>query len=501
MTKVQVNAPCGALRGAEQSGVVSFRGVPYAQAPLGELRFAAPQPLPRWPGVRDATADGPVPPQGKSRLAAVTGGEVERAQSEDCLTLTVTGRAGGGVDRPVMVWVHGGGFVGGAGSMPWYAGDDLVGRGDVLLVAINYRQGALGHLYLPAVSPGNLALLDIVAALGWVKDNISAFGGAADNITLFGQSSGGVAINALLAMPTAEGLFHRAVIQSAPLGRPVRSAVEAAQIGERFASALGVASDDSDAFKKADVGAILAAQGEHARSLTPLALGYGEQAFGPVVDGKVLLPAEEAWGHARGAGVHLVIGTNREEQAAQFFVDPGVQQASGEQAANVIRHFAGESADTLITHYVNKRPVLPPAQLLCDFYTDMIFRLPSIGLAERRTKAGLNSWVYEFDWQSPAGFGACHCLELAFVFGSLDRFADAPMLRGVDVEGFRDLSERMQDAWLRFAERGDPNPDSLANWPAYDTAARATMKFDSRVEAVEDLAGVATHPMRQALGN
>lgn len=499
MTGHDVSAPCGALRGRADNGVSTFRNVPYAQAPAGALRFAPPQPLTPWAGVRDATGDGPVPPQGRSRLAPVTGGDVERPQSEDCLTLTLTCRSGAGSGRPVMVWIHGGGFVGGAGSDRWYTADALARRGDVIVVSLNFRQGVAGHLYLPGVSPGNLALLDIVAALQWVRANIAAFGGAADRVTLFSQSSGGVVTNALMAMPAACGLFQRAIIQSAPLGRPLRSAAEAARAGERFATILKIDPRDVGAFRRVDTAPLLAAQAELARSSKPLALGYGEPPFGPVVDGHTLMPAHQAWGHARETGIDLLIGTTRDEQAAQFFVDPGVQNATAEQAADVIAHFARDTRTVVLEYYRQRRPTSKPAELLCDFYTDLVFRLPALRLAEQRAGVGLHSWVYQFDWASPAGFGACHCLDLAFIFGSLEAYEDAPMLRGIEPSAFRALSDRMQDAWLGFARGGMPGSEHLPAWPAYEMARRMTMTFDERITCSSDPTGFASHPVKSVL--
>ena len=192
----------GELRGAHENGIAVFRGVPYAAAPIGELRFAPPQPAPPWQGVRDATQDGPIAPQGRSRLAHVMG-DFERPQSEDCLTLNIWTPAADAKKRPVLVWIHGGAFASGAGSLPWYSGERFAANGDVVVVSINYRLGALGFLCLPGVSDGNLGLLDQVAALRFVRDNIAAFGGDPDNVTVVGQSAGAASIAILMTMPQA----------------------------------------------------------------------------------------------------------------------------------------------------------------------------------------------------------------------------------------------------------------------------------------------------------
>ena len=218
-----VRTKAGELRGARENGIAVFRGVPYAAAPVGELRFAPPQPVPAWRGVRDASQDGPIPPQGRSRLAHVMG-DFERPQSEDCLTLNIWTPAADSKKRPVLVWIHGGAFASGAGSLPWYSGERFAANGDVVVVSINYRLGALGFLCLPGVSDGNLGLLDQVAALRFVRDNIAAFGGDPDNVTVVGQSAGAASIAILMTMPQARGLFRRAILQSTPFGRMSRDA-------------------------------------------------------------------------------------------------------------------------------------------------------------------------------------------------------------------------------------------------------------------------------------
>src|SRR5260221_464693 len=177
-----VRTGAGDLRGARVNGIAVFRGVPYAAAPVGELRFAPPQPVPAWRGVRDAVKDGPIAPQGRSRLAHVMG-DFERPQSEDCLTLNIWTPAADSKKRPVLVWVHGGAFASGAGSLPWYSGERFAANGDVVVVSMNYRLGALGFLCLPGISDGNLGLLDQVAGLRFARDNIAAFGGDPDNVT------------------------------------------------------------------------------------------------------------------------------------------------------------------------------------------------------------------------------------------------------------------------------------------------------------------------------
>ncbi|HEX2116257.1 MAG TPA: carboxylesterase family protein, partial [Alphaproteobacteria bacterium] len=237
--ETEVRTGAGILRGAHEDGLLVFRGVPYARPPVGELRFMPPQPMPPWNGTRDAVADGPIAPQGRSRLAHIMG-DFERPQSEDCLTLNVWTSAADSGKRPVIVWIHGGAYSSGAGSLPWYSGASFARNGDMVAVSINYRLGALGFLYLPGVSDGNLGIQDQVMALRWIRDNIAAFGGDPDNVTVVGQSAGAGSIAIHMTMPSARGLFRRAVMQSAPFGRITRRADDAQRIGGRLLDVLGL---------------------------------------------------------------------------------------------------------------------------------------------------------------------------------------------------------------------------------------------------------------------
>src|SRR6476646_2303895 len=314
-----VRTKSGDLRGVTENGVTVFRGIPYAAAPVGDLRFAPPQPAAAWTGVRDATKDGPIPPQGRSRLAHVMG-DVERPQSEDCLTLNIWTPAADGKKRPVMAWIHGGAFSSGSGSIPWYSGERFAANGDVVVASINYRLGALGFLCLPGVSPGNLGLLDQVAALRFVRDNIAAFGGDPANVTVVGQSAGASSIAMLMTMPAARGLFRRAILQSTPFGRMARTLDDAHRIGRRFFEVLGLKPQRADMLKTLPAAKFVAAQGELARLEKKFADAMAP--FWPVIDGNVL-PTQVASALKSGAGtdVDVMLGTTREEMAAFYCID------------------------------------------------------------------------------------------------------------------------------------------------------------------------------------
>src|SRR6516164_4221145 len=296
-----VKTTAGVVRGVQENGIAVFRGVPYAASPAGDLRFSPPQPLPAWEGMRDATRDGPIAPQGRSRLAHIMG-DFERPQSEDCLTLTVWTPAPDAAKRPVLVWLHGGAFSSGAGSLPWYSGERFAANGDMVVVSINYRLGVLGFLCLPGVSDGNLGLLDQVAALRFVRDNIAAFGGDPDNVTVVGQSAGAASIAMLMTMPLARGLFRRAIMQSTPFGQLTRVLDDSHRVGRRLLEVLELKPQQAAELKALPAPKFVTAQGELARLEKKFADAMAP--FWPVIDGDVL-PTQVAAALKSGAGADV----------------------------------------------------------------------------------------------------------------------------------------------------------------------------------------------------
>ncbi len=337
-----VHTRAGALRGAREDGVAVFRGVPYAAPPVGGLRFQPPQPVPAWSGERDATRDGPIAPQGRSRLAHIMG-DFERPQSEDCLTLNIWTPAPDAKKRPVMVWIHGGAFASGAGSLAWYSGEKFAADGDIVAVSINYRLGALGFLCLPGVSDGNLGLLDQVAALRFVRDNIAAFGGDPDNVTVVGQSAGAASIAILMTMREAQGLFRRAILQSTPFGRMSRTLEDAHRIGRRLLDVLGLKPEEAGTLKTLPAAKFVAAQGEVARLEKKFA--DAQAPFWPVIDGKVF-PGDvgPALAAGAGAGIETMIGTTREEMAAFYCIDQEIANADAAAVEGVFAAMLGSGA-------------------------------------------------------------------------------------------------------------------------------------------------------------
>jgi para-nitrobenzyl esterase len=489
MTNPVVQTEAGELRGSVENGVAVFRAVPYAAPPVGELRFAPPRPVPAWQGVRDATREGPIAPQGRSRLARVMG-DFQSPQSEDCLTLNVWTPSADSAKRPVLVWIHGGAYSSGAGSLAWYAGDRFAASGDVVAVSINYRLGALGFLCLPGVSPGNLGLLDQIAALRFVRDNIAAFGGDPDNVTVVGQSAGAASIAILMTMRPADGLFRRAILQSAPFGRISRSLDDAHRIGRRYVEVLGLKPEDASRLKSVPVPDLIAAQGELARLEKKFANALAP--FWPVVDGDIF-PGEVAPALKAGAGstIDMMIGTTREEMAAFYCIDDEIAKADQAAIDGVFASVFKNNQQRHHDEFRRMRAAKTNASLLGDLMTDAMFRIGSLHMAEWRADQGRPTYVYEFDWQSPAGFESCHCLEIPFVFDNLPAWKDSPMLKGGKPAEMKGLAEAMHPAWIAFAKTGKPGHPHLPEWPVYRRDDRMTMRFDSVIGPGSDLAGLS----------
>lgn len=471
----EVESSYGKLRGLQRGGHLAFLGVPYAAPPVGALRFKAPEPPAAWSGVRDAIAPGPVAPQD---LLAAEGFKATGPESEDCLYLNVYTPAADGARRPVMVWIHGGGFSHGSGSQPSYDGGPLAERGDVVVVTLNYRLGALGYLYLGEHGGArwgaatNAGQLDQIAALRWVQDNIAAFGGDPAQVTIFGESAGGVAVATLLAMPAAQGLFARAIAQSGTANRLANTDFAAATTA-RYLKALGIEDADPDKLRSVSVEALLRAQGPRG----PLS---------PIVDGRSLPQrpiAAVREGMAR--QIPLMVGTNRDEHKLYVPAQrPAIDDAELERQVReqLPKGAAARAADVIAVYRKSRaaRGLPDSAHDIADAVaTASRFRIPAIRLCEAQLAHQPRTFLYQFDWPSPArrgALGACHGLEIPFVFGTLragnnDRFAGS----GPAAE---ELSANMMDAWLAFARTGDPSHAGIGPWPAYSPGDRHTMGFD-----------------------
>jgi len=464
-----------------------FAGIPFAASTGGDARWQAPRPVEPWDGVRDGTGFGAIAPQNPDMMLAFLGLEPE-AMGEECLHLNVFTPAADDTARPVMVWIHGGAFFMGSGSSPMYDGSSLVERGDVVLVTVNYRLGALGFMELgwldeDLAGSANCGLLDQVAALEWVRDNIAAFGGDPGNVTIFGESAGSMSVTSLLAMDAAKGLFHKAIAQSgAAQANATPDQAEAA--GRAFVAALGVTT--ADELRALPMERILEVQSQVVTAamtnVEPL-LEAGISAglpFRPCEDGRALPTSVLAAIRAgSAAGIPVITGTTREEWRLFALMDFEAVDA------DVLHHrldaLTGDG-DKALAVYAEATAGLEPKEAFTVIATDMVFRHPAIQLGEALLAQGADVWEYQFSWASPALFGmlgSCHALELPFVFG---------ITRNPQMMGFlgeappHDLADAIQDAWLSFARTGDPGTD----WPRYDLDRRAVRDLDTDLGVLED---------------
>lgn len=486
--KAVVKTVHGELHGSVTDGVYAFLGVPYAAPPSGPNRLLPPRPVAPWDGVREATRLGAAPPQVAPPESAGSDWDTD-VTGEDCLNLNVWTPDPGAAGLPVMVWIQGGAFE--VGSTAAYDGSHFA-RDGVVCVVINWRLGADGFLYL-GDEYANLGLLDQVAALEWVQDDIAAFGGDPGNVTVFGESAGAMSIGTLLAMPRAEGLFRRAILQSGAAHQAL-PAETASRIGRNLAEKLGEPPVRS-AIAAVPVERLLAAQAELTAELLahPDPECWGQDVvtsmmpWQPVIDGDVV-PGRPVDRIAAGAGarVEVVVGTNTEDWKLFLAITGQIGQVTEDALTgpvDVYGHHAlaayGLPVDTALAAYRARYPDAGPGDLLAAVETDWWTRIPAIRLADAHVGAPAGTYMYEFAWRSPVFDAAVHALEIPFVFDTLSKDSRlfGPLL-GEDPP--QELADTMHAAWLSFATRGDPG------WPRYDLTRRATMRFDTSPQVVDD---------------
>ena len=477
MTSLIVETPHGRVAGRVSGDVACFRRLPYAPPPTGPRRFAKPGEAPHWPDVRDAAGAGAIPPQLPSRLAAVMG-EHFAPQSEDCLHLDIWAPQNLDKPAPVLVFIHGGAFITGGGSLPCYDGEVLAARTGLVVVNVSYRLGVLGFLPIEGVAPPNLGLHDQIAAFRWIRETISCFGGDPGAITAIGQSAGASSIAWLAALPERPALFDRAVLMSAPFGCPPLTRAQTAAAADDVLDALGLSRGDAAAAREAPVERLLEAQSRWLRRASAQApLGWLPLPFMPALDDDLVPGAPQA------AGCDLMIGATREEFAAFHVINPALDDVPDAALRQVFEEAYGEHAQSAWQAARAARAPHTARALLGDLRTRQVFSEPSFDFAAREARTGRPVFAYQFDWQSPMrGLGACHCIDLPFLFGNWDAWRDAPMLAGADPDELADLSAVFQQSIARFAASGDPNAPGLPSWPAYG-AQGAVLHFDRRISA------------------
>jgi para-nitrobenzyl esterase len=471
-----VTVASGRLRGSRTNGVCAFLGVPYATASL----FGTPEPVRRWDGIRDAVELGPTAPQPpyEPPFDAILSNPL--IPGDEFLNVNIWTPDPGGSGLPVMVWLPGGAFRNGSNASPVYDGAAFA-RDGVVLVSVNYRLGAPGFAVV-ADAPSNRGVLDQVAALTWVRDNITAFGGDPDRVTIFGESAGGMSVATLLSIPATDGLFSRAIVQSGT-GTAVADPRDAAILTASLAERLGT-QPTAAALGAVDVDKLITAQRALAQEIrlqpypqrwgaSVIAAGLGIMSFFPVVDGD-LIPRRPVDAITAGAArdIDLLAGSTAEEFRL-FLVPIGVTALmTAETLPGQVARLGADPA--MAAAYTAARPEASPGDVYAVILTDAAFRMPAIRLAEGQSAAGGTAYVYEFGWRSPAGgLGACHALELPFVF---DTLGSAEPMTGPEPP--QPLADRMHAAWVAFATSGDPG------WHPYDTATRKVMTFDHPVSSV-----------------
>lgn len=476
----------GKVAGYIQDGVTIFKGIPYAKA----NRFEAPVQADSWEGIRSCRQYGPVSPQGaRSGWAndeiAFAFNWNDGVQGEDCLRLNVWTPALDSRKRPVMVWLHGGGYSAGSGQeLPSYDGTSLAFAEDVVVVSINHRLNVLGFLDLSAygekyAKSANAGLLDIVASLKWVRDNIAAFGGDPSNVTIFGQSGGGGKVTTLLATPCAKGLFHKAIVQSGSMLRTMESKYSR-KIGIATVSNLGLDASSIDKISEVPYGELLAA-GEKAIAQVKAEAdrdGVASFIFGwaPTVDGAVL-PSQpfDPQAPAISADIPMIIGTTRHEFSMTTYV-PALRNAGREEVIGILKGRYGEGTERFLELFAKAYPGSKPADMLD---ADFVFRPSAIEQALRKSLQGAAPvYMYMFNWESPVLDGilrSTHCMEIPFVFNNADRHAS---MTGGGAQAM-ELASKMSHCWAEFARCGKPSAEGLPEWEPFEAEKRAVMFFDN----------------------
>jgi para-nitrobenzyl esterase len=484
------NTDAGKVRGYINNGVFTYKGIPYAEA----KRFESPQKPKAWSNVRSSFSYGPVAPLTDPTTSIQDESEFVFDHSwgftnEDCMRINVwTPSINDGKKRPVLFWIHGGGFTAGSSQeLPSYDGENLAKKGDVVVVSINHRLNILGYLDLSAYGEkykqsANLSVLDMKVALEWVKTNITNFGGDPNNVTIFGQSGGGAKVNTLMAMPSAKGLFHKAINQSGAFRTAMLDKATTQAIGAEVIKELGISADKVDEIQNVPFQTLSNAGKKALKTVADKmkaegkpAIGFG-LSWGPSADGEVLpyqLFSNEAFELSK--NIPLMIGTTINEFA--IFRGAMPKTTTLEQAKEAIKKSYGDKTDAYIAAVQKAYPTAKPYQLM-DF--DVTFRPGAVQQANQKSalSGGAATYMYLFDWQSPVMDGkykAVHCMEIAFCFDNIQRTKN---MTGGTKEA-QALADKMSQSWINFAKTGNPNHKGLPNWPAYNSTNTATMHFDN----------------------
>jgi len=496
---VSADTTYGKIRGVDNNGIKVFKGIPYGANTTGANRFMAPVEPAKWTGVRDALEYGHSAPQSdpaappRQAGALTISGEKLPAEGEDCLVLNIwtpaLGSSGNGRKRPVMFWCHGGGFATGSGSSPDNDGTNLARRGDVVVVTINHRLNVLGFGNLSEFSrdfaaSGDAGMLDVVQALQWVRANIAEFGGDPNTVMIFGQSGGGRKVETLLAMPSAKGLFHRAIIESGAAITVVDRDV-AVQNSERLLAKLGIEKTNVRELQKLPVGQIMTAY--FAVMKDNAGADQSLTGFSPTVDGHTL-PQHPFHPKASpvSSDVPVMIGCTRTEMTLFSLNDPSAFSQNDEQMRSRVKDLLGAQSPGIIEVYQKLNPGASPSDIYFLIASDYRYGAPTMKIAERRAALGKAPvYLYYFTWESPVQGGRLkspHTMEIPFAF---DNVKISARLTGGGPEAMA-LADKVSSAWIAFAHTGDPNTPKLPHWPAFNAKDRATMVINNVSKVVND---------------
>jgi len=470
----------GKLEGTFEDGLYIFRGIPYASPPVGDRRWMPPTPPLPWADIKPAKKFTPIAPQPVNQMGTMIGLAAPETQSEDCLYLNVWSPGLDDKKRPVMVWLHGGAFSMGSGSSSLHPGNILAKRGDVVVVSLNYRLGSLGFFHLKTVTDGRIpstgteGLLDQIAALKWVQDDIAAFGGDPQNVTVFGESAGGMSIGCLLAMPLARGLFHKAILQSG--SNTVKSISQAVELSEIFLEILGLKARDAEALKALPVERLIKAQQE--LSVQMLKKHVRGAVLKPVIDGETIFKYPvDAVREGSAGNVPIIVGSNLEEARILTRGDEDLETLTEEgMTRRLTQMIPAESAPAIIKDFREVRRSrgqdISPGAMIVAMQTYLQFRVPAVRMVEAQCSRDVSAYNYLFTWKSAVpALGACHALDVGFVFGYLNT-----AFHGCGPEAEK-LAAFMQDSWIAFARTGNPSTPAC-EWPPY-CKGRKTMVLGS----------------------
>jgi len=479
-----IKTTTGKLKGCLEKGLYVFKGIPYAQPPIGDLRYRDPVEKEPWDGILEATEFGPIAPQPYIPASSIK----DHPQSEDCLTLNIWTPACDNKKRPVMFWIHGGGFHYGGAPSPRYTGEFLSKRGDVCIITINYRLGALGNLYVPD-EVSNFGFMDQVTALKWVYDNIANFGGDPNNITIFGESAGSTAVCTLLSMPAAKPFIRRAICQSGALNPQGHHAEGGILASKTLFSRLGIKPGDIDAIRKISVEKLIKKENKIRLENWEKRVWTG---YPPTVD-ENKIPEHPLLAINKGSSknVDLLIGTNLNEWTFFSMLTPKLQHINWDMLTEFLNTSLSDldldktQVEKLIFSYRHSRN--NPFEVLNAISTDFSFRYPSIRVAEAQTTHNNNTYMYLFTYKTPVMggvYGATHALEIPFVFGTLNdtEFGVYPKRDEINSK----ISELMMDSWISFARSGNPNHNEIPPWSTYSIDTRDTLLIGEDIKIEKD---------------